>query len=242
MKRKQPWTLDEKIMVGVPALFLMGFGVFSWQEGRSTMIALPSAIAHSDPADGITDINQIEFSPDSERLAVVHWGANGGEATLFDSQTGERLDAADAHRRSGDSRCLLDVGWRLPRRNLQRWRGRQNQNQDRDPKKYDRSKAARFTFAGPRNPLFDDATTQIGIDQTVVGVFYNSPQLFIVYALTLGETRERSVFKYPHLKSVPADNRHLAAAVARLAVAAQRAALEPGFWDRFAVGFAAPPC
>ena len=91
MKRKQPWTLDEKIMVGVPALFIAGFGLFSWQGSRATVIEVPSVISHSDPDDGINDINQIEFSPDSQRLAVVHQGVDGGEATVFDAQSRERL-------------------------------------------------------------------------------------------------------------------------------------------------------
>ena len=90
-KTRQKWTFDEKLMVWVSALFIAGFGAFSWREGHTQWIELQRFINHSDPKDGIYDIIKIEFSPDSKKLVAVHQGADGGVATVFDVQTRERL-------------------------------------------------------------------------------------------------------------------------------------------------------
>ena len=82
-KTRQKWTFDEKLMVWVPALFIAGFGAFSWREGHTQWIELQRFINHSDPKDGIYDIIKIEFSPDSKKLVAVHQGADGGVATVF---------------------------------------------------------------------------------------------------------------------------------------------------------------
>lgn len=78
-------------MVFGPTLFILGLGAVSWRDSRTKIIALPAAVNHTDPNDGINDINKIEFSPDSERLVAVYQGANGGVATVFDAHKRERL-------------------------------------------------------------------------------------------------------------------------------------------------------
>lgn len=91
MKRKQPWALDEKLMVFGPTLFIVGLGAVSWRDSRTKIIALPVMMNHGNANDGIHDISKIEFSPDSQRLVAVYQGQTGGVATVFDAQTRERL-------------------------------------------------------------------------------------------------------------------------------------------------------
>ncbi len=91
MKRKNPWTLDEKLMVFGPTLFIAGFGAFSWQESRTKVIKLPVMHSYSEPSDGIHDINKIEFSPDSQRFVAVYQAESGGVAAVFDARTLTRL-------------------------------------------------------------------------------------------------------------------------------------------------------
>ena len=64
-----------------------------------------------------------------------------------------------------------------------------------------RPKSARLPVPGPRNSLLDDAASQVGGDQTPLGIQDRFTEHDVSEAGLLRKAHERLVLEYPHLSS-----------------------------------------